>query len=306
MMKSVEKFLKVFLDFIIGLLQKVSLSLSFKTRQRLARILGQIIIWLDPKRKKITISNLKSAYPEKSKDWISDIMKKSYQNIAITFLELLALPKFKNENLHNIIKFHNFQIIMKAYSKGKGVLLLSGHFGNWELLAFAAGYFSKIPVLIIIQSQKYGNKYIIQSRTCAGNLVVDMAKSSKKIIETLKNGGVVALLADQSASREQGVYVDFFGRKCSTYKSPAELALKFNIPMIMGFNYRKHDGTYEVEVQEINHSDLEYNKQGIFELTQRHVQALENSIRKSPDLWAWQHKRWKYQHPDDINNYERI
>lgn len=296
---------KIILNFTIFLLQKISCSLSFKTRQRLGKIFGSIIKIISPKRTKITTRNLKFVYPEKSKKWISSIVKKSYQNIAITFLELLAMKKFNSKNLHNLIRFNNFHLFTDAYSKGKGVILLSGHFGNWELLAFSAGYFAKVPILIIVQTQKYGNKYLIESRTCGGNLVVDMGQSSKKVIETLKNGGVVALLADQSASREQGVYVEFFGRKCSTYKSPAELALKFNIPIIMGINNRMSDGTYEVDVQEIDHSDLEYNKESIIELTKRHVQALESAIRKRPDLWAWQHKRWKYQHPGDIDNYEK-
>ena len=105
---------------------------------------------------------------------------------------------------------------------------------------------------------------------------------------------MVALLADQAASKEKDIFVNFFGRPAVTYESPAKLALKFDIPIIIGFAERQDNYKYKVHLQEIKYDDLKNEENAIELLTQRHVALLEEQIRKNPSQWAWQHNRWKY------------
>ena len=121
-----------------------------------------------------------------------------------------------------------------------------------------------------------------------------MFNAARDIINTIQSKGAVAMLVDQSASPTKDVFVDFFGRPAVTYEAPASLALKFKIPIIYGFSVRQEDGTYLVEINELKYDDLKADKDGIKELTKRHVTALENAIRENPDHWVWLHKRWKY------------
>jgi KDO2-lipid IV(A) lauroyltransferase len=187
-------------------------------------------------------------------------------------------------------------MINELHSRGKGVILLSGHFGNWELLAYSAGLFSGLPALIIVKPQKnkVADDLLNSYRMQRGNSVISMYNAAFTIFKQLKKGGVVALLADQSATKDKDIYIDFFGIPAATYESPAELALKLDVPIVMGFAVRQSDGTYSVDLQEIKHDDLEHNKEGIEELTRRHVSALENAIRANPNHWAWQHRKWKH------------
>lgn len=302
-----RKFSDIVITSVILLIGQISNSLSISWRTSFGRFIGNILRILSPKRQKITLENIKRAFPKKSDTWHNKVMRGSYQNLGITMVELLALKSFNEADVHEYIRYSNIELIEDAYSRGRGVILLSGHFGNWELLAYSAGLFTKIPVTIIVKPQKnrIADEILNRYRTQSGNKVVSMYNAALSVMKTLKKGGVVALLADQSATKDRDVFIEFFGIPAATYESPAEMALKLDVPMIMGFAVRQKDGTYNVDLQEIRHDDLEDNREGIIELTKRHVQVLENAIRKNPDHWAWQHRKWKHtpvQKSGDMND----
>jgi len=190
-------------------------------------------------------------------------------------------------------------------SRNRGVIFLSSHFGNWELAALAGSLHLGVNYLIIVEKQTndFINQQmnIIRTRFC--NRVVSRYSAAREIMNTLQGGGVLAIIADQSATKDKDVYVDFFGRPTATYESLAILALKFNVPIIFGVSVRQDDGRYNVRLEEIKHDDLSYDKAGIAELTQRHVSALERRIREHPEHWMWTHRRWK--HTEDYINGQK-
>lgn len=253
------------------------------------RILGSF-------REKITLDNITNAFPEKDMKWHNKLVKESYRNLGITFLETADMRYFTDEDIEKLIKFENVEVINEAHKKGKGVLLLSGHYGNWELVAYAGAMYSRIPFLIPIHPQKnrYIDEQLNKTRTRGGNTIIPMGNAAKPIVTTLLKGGIVALLADQAATYDKDVFVDFFGRQAATYVAPASLALRYDVPVLMGFAERQEDGTYLVRMLEVKKDDLELNDEGIKELTQRHVKVLEEQIHKKPEQWAWQHRRWKH------------
>jgi KDO2-lipid IV(A) lauroyltransferase len=263
--------------------------------------LGDFMMILGNKRKAVTLDNIQNAFPEKDSNWHKKVCRESYRNLGITFCELFSLYLLSEEKLREKFKYENLELIEEVYSRGKGVLFLSGHYCNWEYLAYSVGLFTNIPVLIIVKPQrnKVLDEKINKSRTKAGNRVISMYKAARDIITELREGNAVALLADQSATMDKDVFVDFFGRQAATYEAPANLALRFKVPIVMGFSYRQKDGTYKARVVEIKHDDLKSNKEGIKELTRRHVKMLEEEIRLHPGLWVWQHKRWKHAPPEE-------
>ena len=273
--------------------------LSFNLRVKVGEIIGNILILLSNKRKIITFNNIRNAFPEKSDTEVNLILKKSYQNLGITLVELLYLKKLSDEELNEIIKFENLNIVKEKLELGKGVLFLSGHYGNWEYLAYSAGVifnkeFNKnINIVVKTQKNKKLNEVLNKYRCKSGNSVVPLKKAAFEIIKILKNNGLVALLTDQKAAKKRDIYIDFFGRPALTYIAPAKLAIKFNTPIIVGFAERQENNRYKVVLEELNYDDILGKDNAIDLLTIKHSKILEEQIRKNPYQWSWQHNRWK-------------
>ena len=217
---------------------------------------------------------------------------------AKPLVELLTFPHITPSEARAMIDMHGTEQIEEEVRKGRGVILVSGHFGNWELLAFAFPLYTNIPTSVIVapQSNKYAEEYLHWYRSRTGNRMIQMDRAARAIVERLRNAEAIALLADQAATADRDVFVPFFGTLAATYEAPATLTLKRNAPMFTAFAVREADGHYSVEFRRISHEDLSPDKDGITELTRRHVAALEDAIRERPDLWAWQHRRWKHIH----------
>ncbi|MDI6803218.1 MAG: lysophospholipid acyltransferase family protein [Bacteroidota bacterium] len=288
MKNQIEYLLFRFFRFII-------LNLSLKNAQQLGLKLANIFFIILTRRKQIAADNLRQAFPEKSDKEILRIAKNAFQNFGITIVELLWFPRLTPEILDNLIKYKNLELMMNRYKEGKGVIMLSGHFGNWELLAFATGFISKISMIMIAKTQTnlLVDKIINEHRTLFGNKVVPMEVAVREVLSSLNKGGIVAMIADQSAPKES-LFVNFFGKKVATFQGPAVFGLRTGAAMQMGIIIRKPDFTYEVIIEEIQTSDLtEYNEANVYELTQRHTAVLEKYIRLYPEQWMWTHRRWK-------------
>lgn len=284
------------LTYFIILLAIISSILTRKLRGYYGKLLGIAIYIISKKRRNITYSNLRYAFPEKSEKEIKEISIKSFHNLGITFAELFALGSLSPEKIKDYITYISLDEIEEVYNRKKGVIFLSAHFGNWELMAFGISVYRNMPMTIIVKPQKnkFADIYLNSIRTKYGNKIVAMRKSAYEIVKCLRNKETIALLADQAAQKGKDLRVEFFGRPASTYEAPAQLALKFKVPIIMGFTIRQPDGRYICESFELDHSHLQDNEEGIAELTRLHVSKLEEFIRMYPDHWVWQHRRWKH------------
>lgn len=285
---------------IILFLKFISDSLSIKSRTKFGKLVGRAFMFLSKKRKNITLDNIKQAFPDKDRKQIENICLKSYENLGITFIELLHLEKLKENEAKKYCKFENLEIIEEYNKKGRGLILLSAHFGNWEYMAYSAGLFSGLPLNLVVKPQKnkIADKKLNSFRTKSNNNIINMYEAARQIYATLKKGNILALMVDQSATKNKDAFVEFFGRPTSVYLAPAKLALKNNTPILFGLSKRLSDGTYSILIEEIRTDDLENNHKGILELTKRHVKYLEKKIRNKPEQWAWQHNRWKHK-PDE-------
>jgi KDO2-lipid IV(A) lauroyltransferase len=292
-----KKLLNLFLTFILLILTSISTILSVKSRAKFGILIGKTIYFLSKSRREITRDNLRKAFPEKDTNWINTICKKSFENLGITFAELFGMYRQPIAKIGKNFKFKNFDDLKEVINRNKGLIILTGHFGNWELAAFALGQSISLPITIIVkpQSNNYADIFLNKIRTRGGNRIVSMYHSAFEMVKCIQNKEAVALIADQSATPDKDIFIDFFGRPAATYKAPAQLALKFDVPVVIGFSIRQKDFSYISELYEIDHSDLKNDEEGVKELTYRHVKLLEDFIRKYPDHWVWQHKRWKHQ-----------
>jgi len=288
-MRYVEYFLFVLLGTIVRLF-------PLRLAQRIGETLGTLMYHVISVRRVVALENLRRAFPEKSEREVQVIAKGAFRNFAIAMVELLWFPRLTRERIEKLVRFKNLDLMMDAHKKGKGVIMMSGHFGNWELIALSAALQSNLPLTIIVKTQhnRLIDGLLNRYRCLHGNRTVPMGMSVREIFSALQEKRVVAMVADQSGPRE-GLFVDFFGRPTATHQGPALFSLKTGAPVQMGFLVRQMDGTYEGVFEEVSKEELsEVTEANIAELTRRHTKLLEKYVRMYPDHWLWMHRRWKH------------
>jgi Kdo2-lipid IVA lauroyltransferase/acyltransferase len=270
--------------------------LGLNLSRKFATVLALVFFYLIPIRKKVVLNNLKIAFPEYDIHTIKKLSFKVYFSFMIFLVEILSIPFLKKEELINSVQCSNPELIVEKYNEGKGVILLSSHFGNWEFLAISVAIQIQLPFSVIVKPLRNPLVYewMNKARTKYGNEVVPLGISIRKTYQTLKEKKIVAMVADQRGPVE-GVKVDFFGRKVSAYTGPAALALKTGSPLICGIAVRQKDYKYKTELVEISQQALpDGEEEKILEISQRYTSYIENVIRENPEQWLWMHDRWKH------------
>jgi KDO2-lipid IV(A) lauroyltransferase len=186
-------------------------------------------------------------------------------------------------------------------SSGKPAILVTGHFGNWEMVGTSAAEMG-FPVTAVARpiDNPYLNDYIVRLRERKGLRILFKQGMTDEALADLRRGRPLGLIADQDAGR-RGFFVDFFGRKASAYKSIAYLALEENIPIFVGGAYRTGERFHYrlVMVDAIDPSEYPKSLDGALAITQRYTAALEKTVRLAPEQYLWVHRRWKTRPPEE-------
>jgi KDO2-lipid IV(A) lauroyltransferase len=193
------------------------------------------------------------------------------------------------------VSIPGFDAVRARHAEGKPTIFLSAHYGNWEYLAMTAGLMLEAPVSIVVHPQHNAaaDHLLNTYRTKFGNALIPMGEAARPLVKALSTGGTVAFLVDQHGVPEKDPWIEFFGKATPTYEAPAALALRFNAPIFYAFAERMADGRYVAPIRELPMHDLSNDRDGVRELTRRHVAVLEEQLRRRPELWSWQHRRWR-------------
>ena len=277
-------------------------GLSRPTILRLGRLVGDFIYYCVPVRKAIVLDHLEQAFPEKSVAEIKKIARGTYQNLGMNVLEHLRIPTLSDEEIRGVVDLADEEILVQALNRKRGVIIVGGHFGNWEYSSSALsanGY--RFGVVVAKVSNKYIDNRINEHREKTGGVMIPKRSSTKAVIKMLRENGTVGMLIDQNQKRG-GVFVDFFGRPCSTAKGPALLALKTGAAIIFFAAIRQPDTTIKVAFEPI---DIDYQagatEENIHDIIQRCTSRLEHYSRLYPDQWFWMHRRWKTRPIDELS-----
>jgi KDO2-lipid IV(A) lauroyltransferase len=270
--------------------------IGLKLSRKFSFVLAFFFFYIIPIRKKVVLKNLQIAYPEINFLTVKKSAFRIYKSFAITLVELLYLPYMKRQEIIDAVECSNPELIIEKYKEGKGIILLSSHYGNWEFIAISVALQVKIPFSVIVKPLRnpYVYDWMNKARTKFGNEIVPLGISIRKTYQTLKEKKIVAMVADQRGPKE-GVRVSFFGRQVSVYTGPAALALKTGSPIIFSVPVRQKNYKYHSVLVEISQNNLpESYEDKIKEISQRHTSYLEKIIRENPEQWLWMHDRWKY------------
>lgn len=261
----------------------------------IADICGYVAFWAAVKYRRIAIENLKQAFgKEKTETEIRAIALGVFKNLCRNAVELINAPKLTCANLEKYIKIRNIERVSEALKNGKGILMLTGHFGNWEVLAMAfkiKGYHGA-AIGRRIYFEKY-DKFLNGLREYHGVKIIYRDDSPKAILRVLKQNGIMGILADQDVDSVEGVFVNFFGRPAYTPVGPVALARASGASLMPAFMIRRGNSHELVVEKPIELSTTDNKESDAITNTQKWSDVVESYIRQYPDHWVWMHRRWK-------------
>ena len=275
---------------LIAILRRVPSGLS----RLICRGLGDILYDAVRLRRRVTLENLRAAFPERPDAEIRRIARSCYRTFCETAGEIARLPRLSREELLSLSEVVGREHLESAVGRGRGVVLLTAHFGNWEwggALLNALGY--EISVVVGEQHNRLVDRYVNELRAGLGVGVLSAEKDLRGILRAFERRGLVAMVADQDAGRD-GIFIDFLGRPASTAAGPVRLARKYGIPIVMGFAIRRPGGRLRLELQAPMSVPREGDADEVErESTRAWSMVLEDYVRRYPEHWFWMHRRWK-------------
>lgn len=253
---------------------------------------------LGQERRKV-LANLEAALTAEAspKDRLG-IAKGCFVHFGRVAAECMKLDGLKEADLASKVEVRGFDRIEAALAKGRGILFLTAHFGNWEIMA--AAYAARGVSVSVLAAPIYDEVLDRWTREIRGKrgirtILRGRFGTAKAMIAAIKRNHLLGVLIDQD-TRVDGVFVPFFGRPAYTPSGPATLALRYDLPVFVGFSTRLPGGQYRVE----SIGPIELKRTGnleeeIRENTASWTQLIEAQVRRYPEQWIWMHNRWKTQ-----------
>ncbi len=260
-----------------------------------ARWGGALWYALDRRHRRTACHNVQVALGADA-DRARDLARANFQHLALVFAEFPFLKIITRENVVHFAECRGLEHIRHSLDRGKGVLILTGHFGNWEWAAYCAGYFLPKRFHVVARHVRPPalNRFINRIREGSGNRVISKKNALRPVLRALRRNEIVAFLLDQNASRANGIFAPFFGGEVLTHRVLALLAVKTGAPVHPAFNWRETSGRYRIEfgpaiaIPEEGSLDERIRK-----ATGRFNRHIESQILRFPEQWFWIHRRFK-------------
>jgi len=261
----------------------------------LGRVIGRSAYHLAPGRKKLTLANLRNSLGgELDEGQIRKIAVSSFESLGMNAVEFFKLPRLNPGNVGLYTSLEGQDHLEDALGMGRGVLLLSGHIGNWDMLSAGVslrGY--RLALITKISRSEALNRIWMGYRRKLGIGIFMGRGTMRESMRHLKNGGIVGCVLDQNARRKEGVFVPFFGRQASTITNLALLARRTGAPVVPLYTYRDGDIHRIVIEKPMLHDKLDDAEEDVLERTAAYTQWIEKVVRLYPQQWTWLHNRWR-------------
>jgi KDO2-lipid IV(A) lauroyltransferase len=254
------------------------------------------LIWRLGIRESVSFRNFELCFPDIDRKTARKILRESYRNFCRSMAEFALLPKLKGKTL-DYVEFSGLEEALDITAKGDGMLLVTGHFGSWELLGAAlseTGF--PLDFLVGEQTNATVDDLINGIRSEMGIGIIHMGVAARGVIKSVRSGRAVAMLSDQDAGKSSTI-VNFFGNPASTPSGIGAFALKLQCPIMAGGIVRQSDKTkHKVEIEIIypDYAGLPEDKDlAIAQITQAYTDCLEKIVRENPEMYFWPHRRFK-------------
>jgi KDO2-lipid IV(A) lauroyltransferase len=279
--------------------------LPLRASIRLAEMLAFVMHRLLPRkltRYDVARDNIRQAFGTKYSDvQIDDIIRRMWVHLFRMIAEIVQVRrKLRLYNCADVVEFKRRDEAVRRLCSGRPVITVSGHFGNWEVATGTFGMFG-FPMGVVARDldNPHLHRWFEKFRQETGHRLISKKGGGADMLATLERRGHLALLGDQDAG-STGLFVDFFGKPASTFKSIALVALEYQAHITVGYAIRLPDDfeknrwvRYEIGCADFIDAEQYQGPDAVREITQRFTQALEKAIRLAPEQYFWVHRRWK-------------
>ena len=270
--------------------------LTIETNLWLARFLGRCLWRFYGRGRERALENLRASFPDKDRVWIESVGRRSLEQIMMMCVDVLFTPHLVHrDNWRHYSTYKNVERCKWMMQEGKGLLLVSGHYGNFEIMGYLLSLFGfKIYTVARPLDNRFVDRYIRRIREREGQRIIDKKGATDLMSLAPEQGASLGLIADQDAGRK-GIFVDFFGRKASTFKSIALLAVTQNMPVVVGYSRRVGDRFFfDIGINRIIFPEEWADKDDpLLWITAEYTKAIEQFVREDPSQYWWVHRRWK-------------
>lgn len=254
------------------------------------------VIRLTGYRREVVLTNLKKSFPEKSDAEINTICNNYYRYLCDLILETLKTLTMTEKQTHNRVKFHNKDWLDKLYIEKKSIMIVMGHYGNWEWAGPGFALSTKFKLVVIYRplSNIYFEKMMTRMRTKFGTRITPVDKTLRDMVSYRNEITATAFIADQAAGGKNAYWTTFLHQDTAVFNGPEKLSKKFNYPVVYMSVNRIRRGYYEVTPEL-----LFDNPEGTTDnqISEAFINRLEIDIQQGPVPWLWSHKRWKHKRP---------
>lgn len=264
---------------------------------RTARLLSGVWKRLLPRHYDRALEHLRLAYGDTmSPVEIDRLARRCLECVTMFAVEAICLPRVVNgSTFDRYVELVNFDEALRLLATGQGFILVTGHYGPFELpghLLSSLGF--DVHAIMRPLDNAYLNRFIVRSRRTHGLKLVDKKGAAARAEQIIRDGGLLAFVGDQDAGRK-GMFVDFFHQPASTYKSIGLLAMTTDCPIVVGYARRRGDrALYEIGVERVIHPQEWSNQDDPLRwITQAYTSAIESIVRVAPEQYLWIHRRWK-------------
>ena len=283
------------LEFVLARsLERAVAALPERAAGRFGAAVGRRLHTLGIRRETVT-ENLRLAFPEATEEWIEKTRLAAYEHLGREAAAMLRLSKLDEGAVIGRTITSGWDEVQDALSLGRGLLLVTGHYGNWEIAAATVAS-RGVPIAAIVRRQ--GNRLVDerlqQLRNNLGVETIYQGQAPARVPRILRANGVVGIVGDQDA-RRSGVFVPFFNRLASTHRGPALFALRLNAPVFSCIARRLpgDDVRYEIIGRRVEYDRTGNLDRDVLALTTELAARLEKEVRVAPEQYFWLHKRWK-------------
>lgn len=288
---------------LLQALRLVLLLFPINLNLQSSKFLGWLWARLMPNIHGRAVENLTKAFgDELSPEEIRQLALRSMQNFVATGIELMQSPRLiRRRTWYKYAELKNIEPVLKLAMEGKPAILVTGHFGNFELLGqLMACFVGRFTSVVRGMDNPLINDYLTRTRSHTGLQLIFKKGAVEAAEEVLKENRFLGMLPDQNAGRK-GVFVDFFGRKASTVRTVALLACEYEVPVVVGYCRRIGNRfRHELGVERIIWpEDWRDQPDPIHWITQQYASAIESYVRRWPDQYLWTHRRWKTRPKDE-------
>jgi len=260
-------------------------------------LLGFVAYVMWGSRRRIAISNVEKAVEVgglMTEISPSQIVRRSFMNLGRSLVEIVKIYFGLGRQLIDSIDIVGFDNYLRAKEKGRGILFITGHCGNWELTALAFGVrVAPLAVIARAQNNPYLNRLVEKARSRYGNRIIYKQGALMAVLSVLRNNGMVGILMDQAVLPEEGYIVEFLGRGAWTTKMPALIARKRGAAVVPAFVHREGGRYIGTIYPEVSLSQEKDEEKALIEDTKKFSGYIEDYIREHPTEWLWIHRRWK-------------